>query len=776
MRSLTRAFLFASSALLLGACDFKNDDVSFQGTPSGQFVALFDPSASVIPFPNNVLFSGTTDGTLNIPVADPADLSDPQVALNALDGFSTIAPMRTTFNQPIDPATVAASVRVFTATLDPATLVVLAITGELTYGMDFFAAVASTDPTGKTLSVVPLRPLQDNAGYVVGIKTSLRATDGQTVSSDRIYDATRIRGPLVDGNGNSKFAAFTDAQAAALEPLRVATNLQDDALNSFPAPNSGLADEFALAWAFKTQSIGVVLAGANGVQTIVNADVDVANAIVPVAIGSTADLLPAPLPPTAGFADIYVGTLTVPYFLSAPTMASPTAPLTSVWKGPTGLDVTGVIPGMTNVPAKTGNQTIPLLISVPNSDDCPTAPACPPRPNGGADPWPVVIYQHGITTSRSTLLAVADALAAAGFAAVAIDLPLHGLAPDSTLRQGAEAALAGAMIPLPTERTFDVDYVTQDAAGSIIAQVPDSVTDTSGRHFINLSSLLTSRDNLRQAVADLMTLYSQIDDMDYDGNAGNNPDFNSATARVVGWSLGAMVSSVFLALEPTAGAAVLAMPGGGIAKLLDGSPAFGPEIEAGLAAAAGLTKGSADYESFLGAAQTVVDSADPLNYAGPDATTGGTPGGFGGTTLNATRGVMLFEVVGDGVTNLPDQTIPNNVGTFALGFTDAPAGTVPSPTAGTDPLHIEMGLNQVTATALTAGMSASAEPWPLLRFTAGYHGSIADPSSDPAANATVTTVMQGAMATHVTSNGTGFDVDPQNAGVPFATVVEDPAP
>src|SRR3546814_5166859 len=44
-----------------------------------------------------------------------------------------------------------------------------------------------------------------------------------------------------------------------------------------------------------------------------------------------------------------------------------------------------------------------------------------------ADGWPVVIFQHGITGNRTQMIAIAPALAAAGFATVAIDLPLHGL-------------------------------------------------------------------------------------------------------------------------------------------------------------------------------------------------------------------------------------------------------------------------------------------------------------------------------------------------------------
>ncbi len=222
-----------------------------------------------------------------------------------------------------------------------------------------------------------------------------------------------------------------------------------------------------------------------------------------------------------------------------------------------------------------------------------------------------------------------------------------------------------------------------------------------------------------------------------------------------------MVGSVFLALEPNVGASVLAMPGGGIAKLLDGSATFGPEVAAGLLAGAGVAKGTADYESFLASAQTLVDSIDPLNYADPVM---GTP--VMGITLGGTRPVMMFEVIGDGGANLPDQTIPNNVGTFPT-FADTPPGTVPSPTAGTDPLHREMNLMQVTETALTGNAGVSTETLPLLRFTAGYHGSIVDPAMSPMANMDTFNVMQAAMSDFLDNDGATFDVSATN----FAAVV-----
>ncbi|MBT8075068.1 MAG: hypothetical protein KJN61_01245, partial [Gammaproteobacteria bacterium] len=56
---------------------------------TGVLTASFDPIGGILPSPTNFVYTGTTDLTLNIPVADPNNFSDPTVALNAQDGWST---------------------------------------------------------------------------------------------------------------------------------------------------------------------------------------------------------------------------------------------------------------------------------------------------------------------------------------------------------------------------------------------------------------------------------------------------------------------------------------------------------------------------------------------------------------------------------------------------------------------------------------------------------------------------------------------------------------
>ncbi len=650
--------------LLLNACDSRDnnveDELNIDRSRTG-FIARFSPGDGVIPFPSNLLFSGSTDATLNIPVDDPNDFSDPPVALNALDGFSTIAPISTKTNLAIDAATLsAATVRMFEVSLSGIAGGVTSVVRELVYGMEFIASISPVDPEGKTLVISPLKPLAAKSHYMLALTTGIQSADGRQLASEATYVITQSTNPLVDDLGVSQVATLTDAQALALEPLRQLVNAQEAALAGQGLSSSNVA----LSWTFSSQSIGDVLEEAklNALGTA---------SINPTSIGDTNALLGA----GPGLANIYVGSIDIPYYLSN-TSSLPTDPLNRFWQGVGGTHLTQ----FNSTPVATSTETIPLLLSIPKT---------------GAAPWPIVIFMHGITSDRSAMLAIADALASAGFAAIAIDLPLHGLASASALYSGIE-------------RTFDLDLIDNNTS----APGPDGIADTSGSHFINLRNLLTTRDNLRQGIADLFTLNAALSTLDYDGGGA---DIDTGNVYFFGHSLGAMVGSVFLALEPGVKDAVLAMPGGGIAKLLDGSATFGPIIAAGLAAV-GVDKGTSSYESFMGAAQTLMDSGDPNNYA---------------TAASIGRGVLLFEVIGD-------QVIPNNV------LADAPAGTVPAPLSGTDPLASLLSLVQVsTTTSDTNDMLA------FIRFTAGDHRSVLDPSE----NATVTTVMQTATASFFASDG-----------------------
>jgi len=667
------ALALLPALLALSACDGDSDSTRSQPPPTrADFVAEFNPSEGILPFPSNLLFTGSTDGTLNIPVADPGNLADPRVALNALDGFSTIAPITTTFSDTLDPATVTAgtTIRVFEVSainpfLNPGTdapFTVTGVQGELTPGVDYTVNLSPLDPNQMTVVIVPLRPLKPKTHYLVVLTNGIRGVDGFAPLPDSTYILARGDRPLVDALGNSLFHNLSNAEAQTLEPIRRMVNSQEDA-----AATQGIdKNSIVLSWTFMTQAIEDVLTEVRNNTAFQGATI--------LATGlDTADLgLGLP-----GIAAIHAGTLQVPYYLDS------TAPLSGRWQASGGSEVTRYQP----TPVATQAITIPVLVTVPNTRSGHS------KPDSG---WPVVIFQHGVTQNRTNLFAVADTLAAAGFVGIAIDLPLHGITETSH--------------PFYTtvERTFDLDVVNNvtDAPGA------DGIIDNSGTHFINLASLLTSRDNFRQGVADLFHLTVALPALDMDGDA--IADLDASRAHLVGHSLGGMVGGTFLGLEDRVAAATLAMVGGGIAKLLDASPSYGPLIEEGLEAK-GVIKGTPEYEAFLTAAQTVVDSGDPINYAAAAA---------------EAHPIHMIAVIG-GAGLLPDQVIPNSVA-------DAPL-------SGTEPLARIMPLTAIDATIQDpAGIRG------IVRFTAGEHRSFLSPLPSPAA----TLEMQAEMASFMAADGT----------------------
>lgn len=120
---------------------------------TGVISAPLDPSNGVLPFPINLLLSGSSHLTRNVPIDDPEDFGNPRVALSALDGFGTITPWTFRFSAAVDADTVvpASSVRVFEVQRARDTIAVADINGELVPGQDY---VASMTASGGTTVVV----------------------------------------------------------------------------------------------------------------------------------------------------------------------------------------------------------------------------------------------------------------------------------------------------------------------------------------------------------------------------------------------------------------------------------------------------------------------------------------------------------------------------------------------------------------------------------------------------------------------------------------------
>ena len=666
MKTPKAPFKLAPICLALGLVAFSGA----QAATRADFYAVFNPAAGQVPFPTNLFFSGSTDGTVNIPVADPTNLADPNVAMNGLDGFSTVAPLTANFSGTLNADTVktGSTVRVFEVTLTQS-FTVAEVKGELRAGTDYSANLLPQDVNQTTLNIHPLLPLKPKTGYLVVLTDGIQDSGGYNASPSQTYALTKLTTPLVGADGKSVIPGLSDAQAQALEPLRQLTNNQEAAAASQGVTRSSIV----LSWTVMTQSI-------NDVFVALGKDLKPLG-IGLKATGATTAAVPSLNLP--GFSDIYAGALAIPYYLSKDK------PTSGYWQTADGGPVTRYNP----LPAaKVMPLQIPVLMTVPNAKSGQSKPA---------DGWPVVIYQHGITSNRTTIFALADALSFEGYAAVAIDLPLHGVT-DTT----------NPFYMKGLERTFDLDLVnnTTGAAG------PDGKIDSSGSYFINLKSLLTSRDNVREAAEDLRQLTAALPLVDLNGDG--KPDLDTGHIRFVGHSLGAIAGATFLGIEDNITSATLGMGGGGIAKLLDGSATFGPRIAAGLAAA-GLAKGTPQYEFYLGAAQTALDSSDPINYAVAVA------------SLHPTH---LVEVVG-GAGSLPDQVVPNSVEN--------------APLAGTEPLAKVMSLQSASRTVWDdKGVRA------IVRFTQGDHSSLLSPVAAVGATAE----MQGQMIKFLQTEGEELEI------------------
>ena len=831
------------SALGLSACDSESiEDVQQEVKDNGSAVKplariVFDPSNGVLSVPNDLLFSGSPDGTLNIPIARDKDgniisgekdeegneiaspnYAEPSTAIGAIDGWSTTNPFVLAVDFPtgasLDSSSVVnpASVKIFETLMggDPGCEEVprgaaCKVVGELTFGIDF-AAQAS----GNSIAVVPLKPLKAKTSYILALTNNLKDSNGTSLAGSLTYEAVRqdiTNNPLV-----------TDDQKL----LQGVINSYENAITSAGADKTSLIYTMALT----TQSTTDVLSTAKALMAN-NVPAMVANAMQGIpTIGvqdtgmSVAQILAGKIPdsliPLYSTANFMQGSITLPYYSGVPSVENGMAPVNDWWKSlcDSGAILAGVAakiaagelpagtipaepvsvddgtcmaisaakalpaPGLRALgfdtkrhltkfsPVPKANVNMPVVVQM-TTPDVTVANAVRPALNLSADlvepdnGWPVVILQHGITSKKEDMLAITGILSAYGFATVAINHPLHG-DPDAL----------GGLLP-GGSRGFDIT-----GPGG----VPDGIDDinastVSATHYMNLASLLTTRDNLRQSTSDLVGLRLGLNFLGGLHTEGNPIKVDGSNVHFLGHSLGAITGINFIALTNSALEAQVdplfavktntqAMPGVMIANLLMESGSFGNLIKANLTYSASpefkamvdamypldangrstatekelvvayltfyaaLTAEqqaglNATFTKFVFAAQTVTDSGDPANYAGIIQT-------------NATP-THLIEVVGNDVDsngveckdilstdNCSDQVVPNRVTTTPFG--------------GTEGAIALLGLPSVSET--TEGSGA-------VRFIYGHHGSILDPVpnsvsvQDPLMTGAVTQEMQG---------------------------------
>jgi hypothetical protein len=594
---IRHAAAFLAILVLAAGCSSSNDKVgptdptAGNGAPPpppagvGSFKALFNKTYGVFPYPTDLYFAGSTDGTLNLPASIQPFVPN-FTGLNRLDGYSTSSPMTARFSSAIDPASISpASVIVLEVDVDNQTKATVGVRRPLVFGDDYEARVATTvDSLGATLEIVPLKPLTPssgatNVGYLVILTSALKDKSGSAATPDSFYQ--NIKGSL------PTCAAFTDPSEYGI-CLLTGAHLQIAGAVGVPPAN------VVLTFSFSTQSVGDSIR----ILTLLTPPQAISAASLGVTVEEfTGGLIPGPN------SDLYAGEFSLPYYLSPPTPANPAGPLTVRWQSavPSPIDSTGSsfeITRFNPVPKANTVQTVPLLIGVPN----PGSPAYGAgKPAAG---WPTVVFLPGFTRARTDMLAVANSYANAGFVVVSMDHPLHGVVNTANPIYVPQDPATGR-----GERTFDVDYVDN----TTLFPPADGLIDPSGANAFSLmlANPIVFRDVVRESALDFAILVKSLPALDLDGDSV--PDIDPDRIHLGAHSGGSIVGGITSAQNIALNSAYLNAAGGKYVYQFFDSTRYGPIFQGALAAK-GIQKGTTLYESFLRDVQTIVDPSDPFNY------------------------------------------------------------------------------------------------------------------------------------------------------------------
>ena len=661
MHAFHRKSLLCAPLLLLAACAGRQEPVPNAAPVASTNAVLFDPTpggpTEFVPLPNILATASvTTDPLTGRAPASPMNPLDALVYINMHEVGSTSAvsgvntPIYLRFTYPVDPATVA-----YPASAN--NIKVFLLTGPETAPLTFTDVSAAFTPqytAGSTdLFLYPTFPMLPGAKYLWVVTSGVHdASTGAAVVPSIAFSA--LEGTTAPSGAFAALApVWADATAGGNIILRGYNSILNDLTAASATTKIASRAQVALMGRFITSGAGYVPETATGPEIPVEAALRSFSAGTPYGLGPawnntatiTAQLTGANLeafwegvtgqsatspnlvPVPASIGSIVMGTINTGQLSLDPVVvaSNPTSMnqnMSSVTVGETSYpaydDAAGVLQAFRSDTGVLGgfyytDATVPFLYLVPAT----AAPA------GG---YPLVIYQHGITSQKETVILLGQALTSAGYAALAIDLPEHGaLAPNGTS---------------PAQW---------------------------GQLFMALGAPLATRTNLQQAAFNLNRLEMSVT---FGGLATGLAGAGLGTLapamsnyKFVGISLGSIVGAYYLAGNTTLATSglpysqssldtdmrgYLSVPGGRLAYIIQGSPAFAPAINAGLAQMQ-IPTGSPIYNQFFQLTQAVVDTADPASMVAP--LVAGLPSRLSGR-------VLMQEATSTTATN-GDQVIPN---------------------------------------------------------------------------------------------------------------------
>ncbi|EGT3626390.1 lipase [Morganella morganii] len=769
---------------------------------------VFDPANSKVPLPNDLLFSGTKDGTLSIPGESSGNYVDPQIALGALDGWSTTSPISIDIDlakkHDGTPLTLMAAsvaqpgaVRMFEATVGgplssdaectaKPSVSACKVGAELQFGVDFVSTAS-----GNKVVIVPLKPLKAGQSYIYATTNLIQDSEGRGIAPSTTYGLLKLDittlpletpdqlmlQTLVNSYEKGIAAAHNvDPSTISYSGLFTTQSVANvyETTKLLMAKGAPYAPSFAQmptpAGYTVAQAVGLTDSNSAAFKAADLADVYTAKIKLPIYSDcSSVSCLSAegkPLinghwkaqgdSPVSVLLALQAGTLSQNNFgmqavangiaNPADALANPSLMAGKTWllDDGTAVDKTKHLTKFNPIPAIKGYETVPVLISIPNAAKLAALYNNPDLATAPLAGWPTTIALHGLGGGKEMSLAYAGTYAAMGVATIAIDMPLHGARSFDANGDGVYEVSA-----------------TDPSFGAVVG-TPDAFKNGNPLVFVNISSTLSVRDNFRQATMDHLGVRLALTGLAQGlAQAGQPQVFDVSKISAQGLSLGAIVGTDFATYASTGmknsatgdtlpnaygiKALSLAAPAGGLAGSFAGSATFGPVLFSNI-------KASATFQALVDKANTAGYEVGSPEYA----------------ALVQAVYAQFIPTFAFAVQTAVDSADPINHAAM-LKATDLPVhlieiagdgnGNLPDqvlpnrvdnfPLSGTEPLISAIGLPCVDSTSKGHGV---------VRFSKGHHSSIVSPSETDATDgmaAAATVEMQTQVATYAATAGKG---------------------
>lgn len=579
------------------------------------FTATTDPELAMdkrsqrMPLPFDVLMDPDT-GLVDISPApwDTELEADAKVQLAKLDGFGVSANLMFELTQAVDPSTAdARHVRLYRLGELP---VEVPIERVKVMGEHGEAPCQSLPPALDCMHLVVVvedgtLPLEPGTTYALVVHDGLRAADGRPIRPMLIGHFMRTEHPLVV-DGVNQLESVPDDEATRLELNR--------------AKVAGLLDQLGranvvTAWPFTTLNAEPAIADAIATASTLGTPTDIEHIQ-----WQTLDLFNR----DEAFEELFPGVLAAAVRdVYALRLRGVARIVQGTIKTPYGLD------RVTRRMREDGSfelEDVHFLMTIPESA-------------GPGNPVPVILFAHAIVTDRRFLLTIAGELAERGFAAIAIDLPFHGertVCVDHSLvaipnflsdelkdlfdywdnlimlppcLSGDEATCS------PTGECLDANGNPEPLNNFLTIAGKPAVMDlkpASGAAFLDINDIPHISDHFVQALIDLGALKHVLRGGDWEQATG----YPIRTDRfyMAGQSLGAILSAVYVAVDPDIERAVLNVPGADLVDLFMESTYFAPQFD-DFFLREGIEPGSFEQERLLNVARWLIDSVDPHTVA-----------------------------------------------------------------------------------------------------------------------------------------------------------------